>query len=272
MKLSQARVAVVTGAASGIGRATAVALAQKGCDLALVDVNGAGLDETAREISGLGRMATRHLVDVSSKQQMQALAKDVLAAHGSVHVLVNNAGVGVAALFEHHSLEDFEWLMGINFWGVIYGCKFFLPMLLEADEAHIVNVSSVFGFVGMPMNAAYCASKFAVRGFTETLRAELANTHVGVSCVHPGGVATNIVRNSRMNEAGGFEGLQKRTEDQFKRMLPPEKAAQVIVAGIERNRARILITPEAYLIDVAKRLFPALSSELLGKRWRAFVE
>jgi len=272
MKVLKARVAVVTGAASGIGRATSVALAQKGCDLALVDVDTKGLEETARLISRLGRMATRHEVDVSDKQRMQALANEVMAAHGSVHVLVNNAGVGVGALFEHHSLEDFEWLMGINFWGVVYGCKFFLPMLLAAGEAHIVNVSSVFGFVGVPMNAAYCASKFAVRGFTETLRAELADTRVGVSCVHPGGIATNIVKNSRMNEAGGFDGLQQRAINRFKRMLPPEKAADAIVAGILHNRPRILITPEAYVIDAAKRLFPALSSELLGRRWREFVE
>jgi short-subunit dehydrogenase len=187
-----------------------------------------------------------------------------------VHVLVNNAGVAVTATFEEHSLEDFEWLIGINLWGVVYGCKFFLPALHEVDEAHIVNVSSVFGFVGMPLNSSYCASKFAVRGFSEALRAELSGSTIGVTSVHPGGVATSIVRDARVAERG-FEGLHQSTVRRFKHMLPPEKAARAIVKGIRKNSARVLITREAYLIDVLKRLFPVLSSELIGRRWRDVV-
>jgi NAD(P)-dependent dehydrogenase (short-subunit alcohol dehydrogenase family) len=271
MRTLSDRVAVVTGAASGIGRATAVALARKGCHVALVDVSAAGLGETAELIRGEGRNASEHVADVSSKERMRALPDEVEARHGGVHVLVNNAGVSVSALFEHHTLEDFEWLMGINFWGVIYGCKFFLPKLVAAEEAHVVNISSVFGIVGVPLNSSYCASKFAVRGFSEALRAELADTKVGVSSVHPGGVATNIVKSARMNEAGGFDGLHQKAVERFKSMLPPEKAAARIVTGILKNQPRILITREAYVIDYAKRLFPAFSSELVGRKWREYV-
>jgi NAD(P)-dependent dehydrogenase (short-subunit alcohol dehydrogenase family) len=271
MKRLRDRIALVTGAASGIGRATSELLAKKGADILLVDVDAEGLAETARRVRGAGRRASEHVLDVSDKAQMQALAAQVEQSHGAVHVLVNNAGVSVGATFEQHSLEDFEWLMGINFWGVVYGCKFFLPHLRRADEAQIVNISSVFGIVGMPLNASYCASKFALRGLSETLRAELADTPIGVTSVHPGGVATNIVRRSRFVEPAGFEGLHERTVHAFERMLSPEKAAQAIVRGIEKNSARVLITREAYLIDVAKRLMPVLSGELVGMSWKRRV-
>jgi short-subunit dehydrogenase len=181
---------------------------------------------------------------------------------------VNNAGVSVGATFADHSLEDFEWLMGVNFWGVVYGCKLFLPQLLDADEAHIVNISSVFGLQGVPMNAAYCASKFAVRGLSESLRAELAETHVGVTCVHPGGVATNIVRDARFVEPEGMRGMQQRTIETFKKMLPPARAAEDILRGIKRNSARVMVTREAYAIDWVKRAFPDLATRLVAKNWK----
>jgi NAD(P)-dependent dehydrogenase (short-subunit alcohol dehydrogenase family) len=270
MKKIRDRVAVVTGAASGIGRATAVLLAEKGAELALVDVNEAGLEDTRSMVEATGRRASLHRVDVSKPSEMEALAGAVEREHGRAEILVNNAGVSVGARFEDHSLEDFEWLMGINFWGVIYGCKFFLPIMRRADEAHIVNVSSVFGFVGVPMNSSYCASKFAVRGFSESLRAELWDSPIGVSSVHPGGVATNIVKTSRFVEPDGKQGMHARAVQAFERMLPPEKAAARIVRGIEKNWARILITREAYLIDAVKRLFPVFSSEVVGRRWKSF--
>src|SRR5262245_19093223 len=248
MRRLENRVAVVTGAGSGIGRATSLELAQAGCELALVDLKPEPLAETSAAIERLGRRATEHVVDVSDKAQMHALVNEITREHGAVHVLVNNAGVAVTATFEEHSLEDFEWVIGINFWGVVYGCKFFLPVMREADEAHIVNISSVFGFVGMPLNSSYCASKFAVRGFSEALRAELTGSQVGVTSVHPGGVATNIVRDSRVAEKG-FEGLHASSVRRFKSMLPPEQAGRAIVRGIRRNAARVLITREAYLID-----------------------
>jgi short-subunit dehydrogenase len=262
------RVSVVTGAASGIGRATAQVLAERGSHLALCDVDGAGLESAARELAATGRRISTHVVDVSDKPRMSALPQEVLDRHGAVHVVINNAGVSVASTFKDHSLEDFEWLFGINFWGVVYGCKFFLPKLLEADEAHIVNISSVFGFTGVPMNSSYCASKFAVRGLTETLRTELSGTRVGVTCVHPGGIATNIAQNARFHEPSALQGLKQQTVDRFKRMMPPEKAGAAIVRAIEKNTARLLITPEAYVVDTIKRLFPALSTELVAWRWR----
>jgi NAD(P)-dependent dehydrogenase (short-subunit alcohol dehydrogenase family) len=263
------RVAVVTGAASGIGRATSVALVRKGCHVALADINEAELAETARLAQVDDRKITTHRVDVADKQQMQDFASDVVRQHGQVHVLVNNAGVAATSTFEHQRLEDFEWLFGINFWGVVFGCKYFLPHLREVDEAQIVNISSVFGFVGVPLNSSYCASKFAVRGFSESLRAELTGTHIGVTTVHPGGVATNIVQSARYGDEA--LGLKDRTVQEFTRMMPPSKAAQRIVRGIERNSPRVLITPEAYAIDAAKRLFPALSGEIVGRTWRSQV-
>jgi NAD(P)-dependent dehydrogenase (short-subunit alcohol dehydrogenase family) len=199
---------------------------------------------------------------------MQDFTQAVLSEHGGVHVLVNNAGVGVASTFEQQSLEDFEWLFGINFWGVVYGCKYFLPHLRRAEEAHIVNISSVFGIVGVPMNSSYCASKFAVRGLSESLRAELTGTHIGVTSVHPGGVATKIAESARYNSDPDSAVLRAEAVKMFTRMLPPAEAAAAIVRGIRRNAGRVLITKEAYAIDAVKRLFPALSGEALGRAWR----
>jgi len=259
---------MVTGAASGIGRATSLLLAARGCELAIADVNEPELTETARLITETGQRVSTHVVDVSNKQRMQRFADEVVEVHGRVNVIVNNAGVSVTSTFENQSLEDFEWLFGINFWGVVYGCKFFMPLLQAADEAHIVNISSVFGILGVPLNSSYCASKFAVRGFSESLRAELAGSSVGVTSVHPGGIATNIVRSARFGSEQVLVGLKERSIRAFARMLPPEKAAAAIVEGIEKNSGRVLITREAYAIDAAKRLFPAWSSELVGRNWR----
>jgi len=268
MRSFRDRIALVTGAASGIGQATAEALAREGCHLVLVDLNEQGLAETRERVEKLGRRASVHIVDVADRSAMEKLGTEVERAHGELHILVNNAGVAVAATFEAHSLEDFEWLMGINFWGVVYGCKTFLPLLRRVDEAHIVNVSSVFGLVGVPMNSSYCASKFAVRGLSESLRAELWDTPIGVTSVHPGGVATNIVKAARFVETEGLPDLHARTVRAFERMLPPSKAAKLIVRGIRRNAPRVLITREAHFIDAAKRAFPAWASELVGFRWR----
>jgi NAD(P)-dependent dehydrogenase (short-subunit alcohol dehydrogenase family) len=266
----EGRVAVVTGAGSGIGRATSVLLAQSGCRVALADVDQAGLAETERRIAALGRAVSTHVVDVSDRARMQSFATEVIEQHGAVHVLVNNAGVSVNGEFAEQSIEDFEWLMGINFWGVVYGCKFFLPHLMAADEAQIVNVSSVFGLVGVPRQTSYCASKFAVRGFSEALRVELSASRVGVTSVHPGGIATNIVKNSRV--AGGAE-LQKKHEKairSFQKMMPPEQAAEQIVKGIRQNRARVLITRESHVFDLVKRLSPAGSSALVEWAFKRF--
>jgi NADP-dependent 3-hydroxy acid dehydrogenase YdfG len=268
MKQLQQRVAVVTGAASGIGRATAIALAKQGCRLALCDIDDQGLAETKRSIEALGQRVTAHHVDVADKTRMERFAAEVVDAHGGANILVNNAGVSVASSFADQSLEDFEWLMGINFWGVVYGSKFFLPTLRAADEAHIVNISSVFGLVGIPLQSSYCASKFAVRGFSESLRAELASTTVGVTSVHPGGVATNIAASARTNGDPKSTKMKARTVAAFRSMLPPEKAAAAIVRGIRANRARVLIARESSAIDWAKRVAPVGTSALVHWGYR----
>jgi len=254
-------VAVVTGAASGIGRATALALANKGSTVAIADIDELGLAETARLLDRAGAGYSVHTVDVADKQRMQAFADEVAEAHDRVHIVVNNAGVSVGAKLEDHSLEDFEWIVGINFWGVVYGCKFFLPHLQRAGWGAFVNLSSMFGLTGVPTQSSYCATKFAVRGFSESLSIELANENIDVISVHPGGIKTNIVRSSR----GDDETSRARIVAWFERhAMPPEIAASKIVTAIERRRSRVLITREAWLTDVVKRVYPAVPRRLAG--------
>jgi NAD(P)-dependent dehydrogenase (short-subunit alcohol dehydrogenase family) len=266
MKTLQDRVAVVTGAASGIGRALALGLAKKGCHLALADVNEVGLRETAQLVAAAdttGRKVTLHTVDVSNRARMEAFPEEVIRAHGHVHLVCNNAGVAVAAAFEDQSLEDFEWLIGINLWGVVYGCKFFLPYLKREPEGHLVNISSVFGLVGIPLQTSYCASKFAVRGFSEALFCELQGTTVGVTSVHPGGINTNIVAAARY--AGVPSAFQEKIIRQFKeRTMSPDKCAAQIIRAVEKNQMRVLITSETHLADGLKRLFPTATQRLIG--------
>ncbi|HOO39346.1 MAG TPA: SDR family oxidoreductase [Deltaproteobacteria bacterium] len=253
------RIAAVTGAASGIGRMLAVSLADEGCNIAISDVNEAGLEETAGMIRDKGVKVTTHIVDVSDREQVLGYAEDVVKQHGSVHLLINNAGVVVSETIEDVGYEDFEWIMGINLWGVIYGCKAFLPYLKEAGEAHIVNISSVNGIFTNPTNGPYCTTKFAVRGFTETLCQELRNTRVRVSCVHPGGIKTNIVRNARFYKAAVERLNHEQTSQAFEKYVAfttAEKAAQKIIAGIKKDKHRIMVGPDAYIYDWLKRLFP----------------
>ena len=197
MKKLKGAVAVVTGAGSGIGRATSLELARRGCDLALVDISEGGALETAAMVREFGRDASVHVADVSDKVQMQALPDSVRAHHPKINILVNNAGVCVVSSFQDHRVEDFEWILGINLWGVIYGSKFFLPHLQEAGEGHIVNISSLVGFFPLPGFSSYAVTKYAVRGFSEVLRAELAAQNIGVTSVHPGIINTNISNGAR---------------------------------------------------------------------------
>lgn len=188
MTLSAKSVAVITGAASGIGRALAVRLAEERiAGIAISDVNGNGLKETVAAIDKFGVTVSIHLTDVADLKQVEQFRDEVIEKHGYVTHLINNAGVGLLGTFEQLSIEDFEWLMGINFWSVVYCSKVFLPVLLEQENAHIVNISSVFGLIAPAEQTAYTSSKFAVRGFTESLRHELIDTSIYVSCVHPGG-------------------------------------------------------------------------------------
>jgi NAD(P)-dependent dehydrogenase (short-subunit alcohol dehydrogenase family) len=255
------RVAVVTGAGSGIGRALAGALARRGARLALVDLDERGLAEAAAEVAALGRPASAHAADVSDRARMAALPEEVLRAHSRVSLLVNNAGVSVGGTFEEQSLEDLDWIVGVNFWGVVHGCKFFLPHLRAEAEAHIVNLSSMFGLTGFPGQSSYCATKFAVRGFSESLQAELRDAGIGVTCVHPGGVRTNIVRRSRTRD----EAARDRMVERFDRFaMPPERAAERILRAVERNRPRVVICREAHAADWLKRIAPAASQRLLA--------
>jgi short-subunit dehydrogenase len=253
----------VTGAASGIGLATCLSLAEAGASLAMVDIDAARLEAAARQVEALGVKASRHLADVADATRMQALPAEVRKAHGQVHILVNNAGVSVLKRFEDHTLDDFQWLMGINFWGVVHGCKFFLPELRRADEAHIVNVSSMFGFVGVPGQSSYCASKFALRGFTESLWAELKDSAVGITSVHPGGISTGIARRVRVAR----EEDRAQLEDSFVRYgHPAEDVARGILRGIEGEKLRVIVGAEAFVADWLKRLFPVSTHRWFAQR------
>ena len=260
-------VAVVTGAGSGIGRGLARQLAVAGSALALADIDEVGLQQTAASLSERGVQLTTHILDVSDESAMQGFAKDVTARHGRVTLLINNAGVALHGRFDEISLDDFRWLMGINFWGVVYGVKYFLPLLKKEPRAHIVNISSVFGIVAPVGQTAYSASKFAVRGFTEALRHELEGTTVFVSCVHPGGIRTPIARRARLG-ANTPPAVRDEAVSRFDRLTPtmPDAAAARILQGVERREPRILIGRDARGIDVLQRLRPATYWKTLARR------
>ncbi len=258
------KVAVITGAGSGIGRATAEALARAGCHVAIVDLDAPRMQETAARVRATGRRASMHEVDVSDKIEMERLVAAVTQEHGHVHVLVNNAGVTTHGTLAEHTLQDFEWVIGINFLGVVYGCKLFLPLLLQESESHIVNISSMGGLIGLPTHTPYCASKFAVRGFSEALWTELRDSNVGVTCVFPGAVSTNIISSGRVYDRETDERLYRSIKRLRSPAMPPERVAHKIVRGIQRNRLRLVIRPEAHVIAWASRLFPGLTPRLVA--------
>jgi NAD(P)-dependent dehydrogenase (short-subunit alcohol dehydrogenase family) len=250
-------VAVVTGAASGIGAALAPALAAKGCDLAICDVNDVGLARTAEAARAHGVKVSVHVLDVANAEACADLPAQVLAEHGKVTVLVNNAGVALFGRFDEMTLDDFEWVMGINFFGVVRLTKAFLPHLKEQPAAHIANVSSIFGVIAPPGQTAYCASKFGVRGFSEALRHELAGSNITLTVIHPGGVATNIASSARIAQAADPGDPEKRRE-RMARFLskPPAEAADDIVRAIETRAPKLLIGDDARRMEFLQRLFP----------------
>jgi NAD(P)-dependent dehydrogenase (short-subunit alcohol dehydrogenase family) len=251
------RVAVITGAGSGIGRALAIELAGRGARLAISDVDAVAIADTAAHCEKAGAQAKGYQLDVSDRAAVTAHAEEVVAEFGRVNLVVNNAGVALMANVEDMSYEDMDWIVGINFWGVVHGTKAFLPHLIASGDGHLVNISSVFGFVGIPTQSAYNATKFAVRGFTEALRQEmlLEKRRVGVSCVHPGGIRTNIARDARAPESSTSQ--QRATDFSRIARTTPEQAARTILRGVERKRARILIGPDAYVFDAVPRVLGA---------------
>jgi NAD(P)-dependent dehydrogenase (short-subunit alcohol dehydrogenase family) len=285
MRPLRGAVAAITGAGSGIGRALAVRLAQEGMALALADCDAAGLEATVRLIypsvpgpQAEGRrstdpLITAHVLDVSSEPAVQAYAEDAAGRHRRVNLLINNAGVALHGNFEEISQADFAWLMGINFWGTVYGVRHFLPVLRREPQAHIVNVSSIFGLMAYPGQAAYCASKFAVRGFTEALRHELAETPVRVSCVHPGGVRTQIAERARLGAKARPE-LAAEHREKFERLATTsaEAAAARIVRGILRDEPRIRVGTDAMQIDRIVRLLPGRYANVLFPMFRRRME
>jgi NAD(P)-dependent dehydrogenase (short-subunit alcohol dehydrogenase family) len=261
-------VAAVTGAASGIGRALANELAGQGCELALCDVDAAGLEETRAGLAARGAKVSAARVDVSDREAMFAWADAVAAQHGRVNLIANNAGVALAARIRHMTLDELDWLMGINFRGVVHGTKAFLPHLERAGQGHVVNVSSAFGLIAFPGHGAYNAAKFAVRGFSECLAMELAmeGSPIGVTCVHPGGIRTAIARNARLGAHEPLDVSREEIEAGFARnaRTSPERAARVIVAGVRRGRRRVLIGADARVLSALQRLLPERYQHLVA--------
>ena len=251
------RSCVVTGAGSGIGRALSVELAGRGARLALSDVDEGSVQQTAESCRGLGAQVHTYRVDVADRSAVFAHAEQVVRDLGAVHLVVNNAGVALHGPVAELGEQDFRWLMDINFWGVVHGTQAFLPHLAASGSGQLANVSSVFGLIAVPKQAAYNAAKFAVRGFTEALRQEcqLDGTPVAVSCIHPGGVRTEIARRARAT-ASEDKAEMAQTFDKLARTSPP-RAARTILKGLERERARILVGPDAWFLAALPRALGA---------------
>jgi len=267
MKTLSNKIVAITGAGSGIGRALALRMGESGANLAISDVREDALAETAALLGSTQSRVHVATVDVGQRSAIYAWADRVKAELGPVDVLVNNAGVSLSQTIAEMRDEDFEWLMNINFWGVVHGTRAFLPQLLSRPEAHVVNLSSVFGLIAVPTQAAYNASKFAVRGFTEALRQELAKTAVRVTSVHPGGIKTNIVRNGRhfQSTTGSTDADQAAREFDDMARTTPDEAARQIMRAILRERPRLLIGLDAILIDRMQRLLPESYDRLIAK-------
>ncbi len=246
---------VITGASSGIGAALAEEAAARGARLALSDVNP---DAAKAWLKRSGAKGAAHKLDVSRKDDFEAYIEQVTRDLGPVDVMINNAGVGLSATVAEMSIEDFRWVMDINFWGVVYGTQAVLPAMMARKKGTIVNISSLFGLISVPTQSAYNASKFAVRGFTESLRAELSGTGVNALCVHPGGIKTNIARNSRFSSAPNGADDKAAAVKDFDKIarVQPEQAAKEILEAVRKGRSRLLIGNDARLFDLVQRGFP----------------
>jgi NADP-dependent 3-hydroxy acid dehydrogenase YdfG len=256
MKSLKDKVVVITGAGSGIGRALAIDIARRGGLLALSDVNEGGLTETVDLAKQAGAPQVKaDLLDVADREAFTAYADDVLAHFGRVNVVINNAGVALSGRVEDLEWDDIDWIIGIDFWGVIHGTKLFLPALIESGDGHVVNISSLFGLVSMPDQSFYNAAKYAVRGFTEALREEmLIDGHrVAVTSVHPGGIKTAVARSARYSARDDAAAAAAFFDAKLAKMTP-ERAAEIIVKGILKDRARVLVGLDAHLIHTLGKL------------------
>ncbi|MFB2538295.1 MULTISPECIES: SDR family NAD(P)-dependent oxidoreductase [unclassified Acinetobacter] len=263
-------VAAITGAGSGIGQALAIELAKRGCHLALSDVNAENLQHTADLLKSYSIKVTTQTVDVSQLEQVQDWAAQTQQQHGKINYIFNNAGVTLGASLEGLSYDKFEWVMNINFWGVVYGSKEFLPYLKQSDFGHIVNISSLFGLIAQPSQGAYNASKFAVRGFTEALRQELKiqKSNVSVTSVHPGGIKTNIAKSAAMDDSLSSLGINPQGAKQSfdsKLTMSPKDAALAILDAVEHDQARVLVGNDAKILDIVQRIAPSHYQNVLSK-------
>jgi short-subunit dehydrogenase len=276
MKSFKNKVAAITGAASGMGRTLAVELARRGCHLALSDVNEAELVKTAELAGKHGVRVTVQKLDVAKRDAVYAWADQVYKDHGQVNMIFNNAGVALTVPLEHVSQTDFEWIMGINFWGVVYGSQAFLPYLKKSGEGHIINTSSLFGLMAVPTQGCYNSAKFAVRGYTEALRMELEveGACVSATCVHPGGIATNIAMAGKVDPV--MEKLTGKSVESHKRMAnkaingtTAESAALQILNAVEKNARRVLVGNDAKFLDKLIRLMGASYQALVVRQVRS---
>lgn len=268
MKDFKNKVAAITGAGSGMGRSLAVLLAARGCHVALSDINEKGLAETVKLLDGTGVKVTSQKLDVADKDAVFAWADKVAGDHGKVNLIFNNAGVALGSVVDGGGYDDFEWIMNINFWGVVHGTKAFLPYLKDSGDGHIINTSSLFGLIAVPSQSAYNASKFAVRGFTEALREELDMQNVGVSAtsVHPGGIKTNIAKAARMDQSVAKIGMDVNSVAKFEKLFrtTADEAAAQMIRAVEKNQRRLLIGADAKVLDLVVRLFPSGYQKLVA--------
>jgi NAD(P)-dependent dehydrogenase (short-subunit alcohol dehydrogenase family) len=263
------KVVVITGAASGIGKATAKAFAREGADLVIADNNAQRLEETAREMKTAGVRVLACQVNVADRNQVEAFAGQVIKERGQVDILINNAGVGVGGSLLDTNIEDYEWIFSINYWGVVYGLKYFLPHMVARKYGHVVNTASGAGLCSIPAMSAYCSTKFAVVGLSETLRAEVRRYGIGVSTICPGIINTNIVAQSRMNLQEGIRATHNKLVDFYRRFgWPPERVAKAILSAVRHNRSIVPVGPEAWAQWFTKRIsqkFFEAMSEVSGR-------
>ena len=261
MKNFKNKVAAITGAGSGMGQQLAILLAKAGCHVSISDVNEKGLAETVELVKPYNVRVTSKKVNVAKLEEVRAWAEETVQNHGSVNMIFNNAGVALGSTVEGATYEELEWIMNINFWGVVYGTKEFLPYIKKTGDGHIINISSLFGLTAQPTQSAYNATKFAVRGFTESLRQELDLENCGVSalCVHPGGIRTNIANDARMSDSIRTIGMNpEKSAKAFNKLLrkPAVEAAQEMLDAVLKDQRRLLIGNDAKVLDLVQRILP----------------